>query len=121
MQCQRLQNRGQKTVNRRSGEAGKRGIKTFPFSDSPYLRFSVSSYCCHFPQHFLYFFPLPHGHGSFLPTFGPTWTGFGFSSDRRDVCPTSCILAAVGISPLPRTNCCLFLVSKPATSSSLAT
>ena len=20
------------------------------------------------PQHFLYFFPLPHGHGSFLPT-----------------------------------------------------
>ena len=22
------------------------------------------------PQQFLYFFPLPHGHGSFLPTFG---------------------------------------------------
>ncbi len=22
------------------------------------------------PQHFLYFLPLPHGHGSFLPTFG---------------------------------------------------
>jgi hypothetical protein len=21
------------------------------------------------PQHFLYFFPLPQGHGSFLPTF----------------------------------------------------
>ena len=21
------------------------------------------------PQHFLYFFPLPHGQGSFLPTF----------------------------------------------------
>jgi hypothetical protein len=21
------------------------------------------------PWHFLYFFPLPHGHGSFLPTF----------------------------------------------------
>lgn len=24
----------------------------------------------HPPQHFLYFFPLPHGHFSFLPTFG---------------------------------------------------
>ena len=22
------------------------------------------------PQHFLNFFPLPHGHGSFRPTFG---------------------------------------------------
>src|SRR4051812_7613093 len=22
------------------------------------------------PQHFLYFFPLPHGHGSFRPTLG---------------------------------------------------
>jgi hypothetical protein len=22
------------------------------------------------PQHFLYFLPLPHGHGSFRPTFG---------------------------------------------------
>ncbi|GAB6042317.1 hypothetical protein JCM17961_29930 [Endothiovibrio diazotrophicus] len=24
----------------------------------------------HAPQHFLYFFPLPHGHGSLRPTFG---------------------------------------------------
>src|SRR3954452_14162015 len=23
----------------------------------------------HAPQHFLYFLPLPHGHGSFLPVF----------------------------------------------------
>ena len=23
----------------------------------------------HLPQHFLYFFPLPHGQGAFLPTF----------------------------------------------------
>src|SRR5215831_19753641 len=23
------------------------------------------------PQHFLYFLPLPHGHGSFRPTLGP--------------------------------------------------
>src|SRR5712691_4447800 len=30
----------------------------------------------HAPQHFLYFLPLPHGHGSFLPVFGvafPIW------------------------------------------------
>src|SRR6185295_2084588 len=32
------------------------------------------------PWHFLYFFPLPHGHGSFLPTFG---------SSRRTVLTTS--------------------------------
>jgi hypothetical protein len=25
----------------------------------------------HRRQHFLYFFPLPHGHGSFRPTLGP--------------------------------------------------
>ena len=24
----------------------------------------------HAPQHFLYFLPLPHGQGSFLPVFG---------------------------------------------------
>jgi len=24
----------------------------------------------HAPQNFLYFLPLPHGHGSFLPVFG---------------------------------------------------
>jgi hypothetical protein len=24
----------------------------------------------HAPQHFLYFLPLPQGHGSFLPVFG---------------------------------------------------
>jgi hypothetical protein len=26
------------------------------------------------PWHFLYFFPLPHGHGSLRPTFGPART-----------------------------------------------
>ena len=31
----------------------------------------------HAPQHFLYFLPLPQGHGSFLPIFGVTliWKG----------------------------------------------
>ena len=33
----------------------------------------------HGPQHFLNFFPLPHGHGSFRPTlFLPTLTGDDF-------------------------------------------
>src|SRR6056297_164524 len=36
------------------------------------------------PQHFLYFFPLPQGHGSFLPIFSPErLTGFFFC------CPSS--------------------------------
>src|ERR1017187_8960722 len=33
-----------------------------------------------FPQHCLYFFPLPHGQGSFRPTLGPTRTGLAFST-----------------------------------------
>ena len=31
------------------------------------------------PQHFLYFLPDPHGHGSLRPTLGPMRFGFGFS------------------------------------------
>ena len=40
------------------------------------LSFPVIEFCYSYPvtdylpQHFLYFLPLPHGHGSFLPTFG---------------------------------------------------
>ncbi len=34
------------------------------------------------PQHFLYFLPLPHGHGSFLPVLGSARTiGFGATAD----------------------------------------
>ena len=32
------------------------------------LKISIRTYLF-LPQHFLYFLPLPHGHGSFLPTF----------------------------------------------------
>src|SRR5690606_28456737 len=46
------------------------------------------------PQHFLYFLPLPHGHGSFRPTFLSflsTFTGRGNTSslgnNSMDVCP----------------------------------
>src|SRR5437762_11618910 len=42
------------------------------------------------PQQFLYFFPLPHGHGSLRPTFG---------SSRRTVLITS--------SPPTRGGCCV--------------
>jgi hypothetical protein len=31
------------------------------------------------PQHCLYFLPLPQGHGSLRPTFGPVRTGLAFS------------------------------------------
>src|SRR4029077_10747229 len=31
------------------------------------------------PQHFLYFLPLPQGHGSLRPIFGPRTKGFGGS------------------------------------------
>ena len=34
----------------------------------------------YFPQQCLYFLPLPHGHGSLRPTFGPVRTGFAFST-----------------------------------------
>src|ERR1041384_999146 len=33
-----------------------------------------------FPQHCLYFFPLPQGQGSLRPTLGPTRTGFAFAT-----------------------------------------
>src|SRR5207253_648135 len=33
----------------------------------------------HFPQHCLYFFPLPQGQGSFRPTLGPVRMGLAFS------------------------------------------
>lgn len=32
------------------------------------------------PQHCLYFLPLPQGHGSLRPTFGPVRTGLAFST-----------------------------------------
>jgi hypothetical protein len=35
----------------------------------------------HFPQHFLNFLPLPHGHGSLRPILGEASTGFGSSDD----------------------------------------
>jgi hypothetical protein len=32
---------------------------------------------CYFMQHFLYFFPLPQKHGSFLPIFSDELRGAG--------------------------------------------
>src|ERR671931_959271 len=45
------------------------------------------------PQQFLYFFPLPHGHGSLRPTFG---------SSRRTVFTTSSPPTRAGCGPLAR-------------------
>src|SRR6185503_3540651 len=42
------------------------------------------------PWHFLYFFPLPHGHGSLRPTFG---------SSRRTVLITSSPPVRAGTGP----------------------
>lgn len=53
------------------------------------ISFLVISY---FPQHFLYFSPLPHGHGSFRPTFLPFLTVvFLFGTPSPPV--VSCIFA----------------------------
>src|SRR5690606_19802 len=44
---------------------------------TPYRTFCCDPCKYHYrfaPQHFLYFLPLPHGHGSFLPTLAPLLT-----------------------------------------------
>src|SRR6185436_16556945 len=46
----------------------------------------------HEPWHFLYFLPLPHGQGSFLPTLG---------SSRLNVLMTSSPPVRAGTGPLP--------------------
>jgi hypothetical protein len=45
----------------------------------------------------LYFLPLPHGHGSFRPTFGPERTGLAFSTAAAASLTMS--LAAPGFEP----------------------
>src|SRR5690554_4594398 len=42
---------------------GRRSLHLFPSHLSP----PASHLCIYCPQHFLYFFPLPQGQGSFLP------------------------------------------------------
>ena len=47
------------------------------------LQFSIDGdrpFSSYLPQHFLYFFPLPHGQGSFLPTRGLSASGAACSS-----------------------------------------
>ena len=44
------------------------------------LSIRIAGRCYFAPQHFLYFLPLPHGHGSLRPTFGV---------DRRAGCGAS--------------------------------
>src|ERR1035438_6249164 len=49
------------------------------------IHYSLLTVHCPAPWQFLYFLPLPHGQGSFLPTFFSTCTGWGFCF--------SCVLA----------------------------
>ncbi len=55
-------------------------------------------YTASFPQHFLYFLPLPHGHGSFRPARGADRTGCGFGAPLSAVAPWG---AAIAGGPLP--------------------
>ena len=61
----------------------------------------------YFPQQFLYFLPLPQGHGSLRPTFGPDSLGFGFSFETSSAAWLTTSLAflpeasAAGAPPLP--------------------
>ncbi len=50
------------------------------------LRNSSTIYCSFNIQHFLYFFPLPHGHGSLRPIFFPTTTVPDFFCSKYSVC-----------------------------------
>src|SRR5207249_3937577 len=65
----------------------------------------------HLPQHCLYFFPLPQGHGSLRPTFGPVRTGFAFSTAAAASLTTSLGLGCDAVElpvlvapPLPPPN-----------------
>ena len=50
---------------------------------------------CYFPWHCLYFFPLPHGQGSFLPTLGSSrLTVSTIVSGRRPAAAAAFLLAA---------------------------
>lgn len=42
------------------------------------------------PWHFLYFFPLPQGHGSLRPTFCPTTTGWALPGGGGALAPLRC-------------------------------
>jgi len=49
--------------------------------------YSHEVHCDRRPQHFLYFFPLPQGQGSFRPTFGPVkGAGTGDVVDFEEAC-----------------------------------
>src|SRR5450756_942275 len=50
------------------------------------------------PQHCLYFLPLPQGHGSLRPTFGPVCFGFGFGLLRSLAASLTISLALFDLS-----------------------
>lgn len=69
---------------------------------------STSTRLQFFKQHFLYFFPLPQGHGSFLPTLGSDLvTTLGFTNSGSfflSGLSSFCILSLVGIAVINDTT-----------------
>ena len=60
---------------------------TCPSSARPGINHCFAVYFGPWPQHFLYFFPLPQGQGSFRPTFDPVGrAGTDAGIDREGVC-----------------------------------
>ena len=60
------------------------------------------------PQQFLYFLPLPHGHGSFLPIFGPSFLTV-LSTFVPILAPPSTLWIASNAAPVIFTVSCLFV------------
>src|SRR5579859_2133106 len=72
----------------------------------------------HFPQHCLYFLPLPHGHGSLRPTLGPVRLGTGFCFETSSAAWLTMSLApglgASGLEAVPSAALGSCLVSRGA-------
>ena len=63
-------------------------IETHPYLFPSFVSFPFLFISYHFPQHFLYFNPLPHGHISFRPIFKPFFLN---SAIRKALNLSNCI------------------------------
>jgi hypothetical protein len=70
-------------ILKQRGRAGSSPCQTLAFINETVVEISTAkpSYAGLLKQHFLYFLPLPHGHGSFLPVFG---VGFPIREEAAD-------------------------------------
>src|ERR1039458_5599682 len=53
------------------------------------------------PQQFLYFLPLPQGHGSLRPTFGPVRTGLALALACASAAPAASLTTSLALGPPP--------------------